>query len=246
MKLLAIDSATEVCGVALTENNKLVADYRLSQRNVHNEKLVCAIQFLAEEATWRLEELSGIAVSIGPGSFTGLRIGISVSKGLAFALGIPVVTVDTLEALAFGAKFWTGQVCTILKARADEFYFARFEKDLQQIRRRGDYQILDIDSIQEYLPEKALVITYPADLVSAFLGKGRIPASHNEAILSALAVAELGYLKLQNEETANLDSVQPFYLKDFEPKRKVYVYDSHEGCEAGGVGAGERSRTNHS
>ena len=84
MKLITIDTANETCGVALTEDTQLVTDFRINKKNVHNERLVSTIQQLLGGVGWQLSDLEGIIFSKGPGSFTGLRIGISVSKGLSF------------------------------------------------------------------------------------------------------------------------------------------------------------------
>jgi tRNA threonylcarbamoyladenosine biosynthesis protein TsaB len=226
MKLLAIETATEVCGVALTEHNQLAAELRVRQKNAHNEKLVAAIDYLMRQINWRLEELDGIALSIGPGSFTGLRIGISVAKGLAFTLEKPLVAVNTLDAMAHGARFWGGRLAAVIKARTEEGYFALYESKRGEVKRISDYQILAITALPDYLKKETLVLAHPRDLFAELAsGTGGL-ALLEHPLLDALTIALMGYVKLQNGETENLAALEPFYLKQFEPKRKVYHYDS--------------------
>jgi tRNA threonylcarbamoyladenosine biosynthesis protein TsaB len=224
MKILAIDTATDICGVALTEQQQLVAEYRIRQRNVHNEKLVAAIERLLRDVNWNVEDLGGIAVSIGPGSFTGLRIGISVSKGLAFSVNAPLAAVNTLDALAHEARFWRGKICAAIKARAEEVYFALYENDGNAATRVSDCQIVDLETLNRSLASGSLVVVSPAELRSRFTNQ-ELVFGDDALLSSALTVARLGYQKLLHNEVADLESLEPFYLKDFQPKRKVYNYD---------------------
>ncbi|MFQ5770312.1 MAG: tRNA (adenosine(37)-N6)-threonylcarbamoyltransferase complex dimerization subunit type 1 TsaB, partial [bacterium] len=204
MKLLAIETATEVCGVALTENNHLVAEYRLNQKNIHNEKLVATIQYLINETQWCLKDLDGIALTIGPGSFTGLRIGIAVSKGLAFSLDLPLVGVNTLDAMAYGTQFWSGKICTLIKARAEEAYFALYDKKFERLNQCSDYQIIDVESIGQYLTEETLVIAYPQNLISTAMTDKIVVSHSGDAVISPFAVARLGFLKMQEHDSEDL------------------------------------------
>lgn len=224
MKILAIDTATDMCGVALTEEQRLVAEYRIQQRNVHNEKLVAAIETLLRDVKWQVEDLAGIAVSIGPGSFTGLRIGMSVAKGLAFSAEVPLAAVNTLDAMAHAAYFWRGTVCAVIKARAEEVYFAIYEKDVNRVNRISDYQIADLETLNQSLESGTLVAAFPADLYSAFTQKGLIFPSDDFPVLSAFTIARLGNEKLLQNESVELESIEPFYLKDFQAKRSVSIF----------------------
>ncbi len=176
MKLLTIDTATETCGVALTEDTQLVADFRINKKNVHNERLVSTIQQLLGGVGWQLSDLEGIIFSKGPGSFTGLRIGISVSKGLSFSLGIPIVGVNTLDALAFGAPAWANKICAVIKAREKEIYFSLYEKSLTSFEICSQYEIIHLEKLPEKLDGKTLVVSNPADLVSSASNKETVIA----------------------------------------------------------------------
>lgn len=219
MRLLAIDTATELCAVALTKGPELVAEYRLNRKNMHNEKLVQAVQQIAADADWPLNTLDGIAVSIGPGSFTGLRIGLSVVKGLAFSLDVPVAAVNTLDALAFGNYFWSGQVCAVIKARQEELYVARYDNG-DPFRRISDYEIITNSEFGELLQKPALVVPNPVRLVDVLQSSHALFAPPAASLASAFKIAQLGYEKFLAKEIEDAEMLEPFYLKEFQPKKK--------------------------
>lgn len=222
MKIIAVETATHICGVALSEDNHLVAEYRMNQKNVHNERLVSAIQCLMEDTKWDLEDLDGIAVSVGPGAFTGLRIGIAVCKGLAFTLDIPLVAVNTLDALAYQAHLWTGQICSIIKAKEGEAYFALYNRTPETLQRCSDYQIINIEELGNFLEERTLVVAVPQREYLTLKNNKIVFAPPEVATLIPFTIAELGYLRIKAKEFEDLESVEPFYLKEFIPKHKVY------------------------
>ena len=119
MKILAIDTATDILGIALTEDTELINESRLNLKRAHSEKLLFTVDKILNESQVTINELDAIAVSIGPGSFTGLRIGLAAVKGLAFATNLPVVSVPTLDALASQPRFYPFQICPLIKAQAD-------------------------------------------------------------------------------------------------------------------------------
>src|ERR671931_2186537 len=100
MRLLAIETSTLAGGVALLENDRIVGEYALDLRVTHSERVMAAVDRLMADARWRPGDVGAVAVAVGPGSFTGLRIGLSTVKGLALALGTPVAAVPTLDAMA--------------------------------------------------------------------------------------------------------------------------------------------------
>lgn len=222
MKILTIDTATETCGVALTDDTRLVTEFRLNQKKAHNERLVSEIQNLLQESSWHLEDLDGIAFSKGPGSFTGLRIGISVCKGLSYTLDIPMVGVNTLDALAFGIPDWSGEICAVIKAREKEVYRAIYTKFPENFVRCSEYEIVHLQNVESQLNDSTLIVSNPVDLVSNFVKKDSIIAPQEHSFLKPSVIAELGHQKFQGNQTEDPETVEPFYLKDFTPKRKVY------------------------
>jgi len=224
MKLLAIDTATDICAAALAEDGNVVADVRLNLKNVHNEQLIALIDVLTEKTGWTLDALDAIVYAQGPGSFTGLRIGIAVAKGLAFTLRKPMIGINTLDSLAFGVLTWPGPVAVFLKARQQEGYFATYRKTATEFERLTDYAIIACDDVRKKLDEGVLLITTPHDFLQDSLAEGIALAPACYSLPQPRTLAELGWQKWQAGEFDDAASVEPFYLKDFEPKRKRY-YD---------------------
>ncbi|MBC8215002.1 MAG: tRNA (adenosine(37)-N6)-threonylcarbamoyltransferase complex dimerization subunit type 1 TsaB [Candidatus Marinimicrobia bacterium] len=125
MNLLAIETATTICGVAYFENGKCVSSVENNIPRAHAETLPLYFQQLARKIDLNLDELDGIAVSIGPGSFTGLRIGLSYAKGLAYSHSLPIVPVPTLHSLAVGSKS-EKNVTILLHSHSDIFFHQKF------------------------------------------------------------------------------------------------------------------------
>ncbi|QET81575.1 tRNA (adenosine(37)-N6)-threonylcarbamoyltransferase complex dimerization subunit type 1 TsaB [Aeromonas veronii] len=128
MKILAVDTATEACSAALLVGDKLFSRWEEAPRD-HTRKILPMVQAVLEDAGISLSDLDAIAFGRGPGSFTGVRIGISVAQGLAFGAGVPLIGISTLAAMAQGAYRLDGaqQVLTAIDARMNEVYFGRYE-----------------------------------------------------------------------------------------------------------------------
>lgn len=124
MRVLGIDSATLVAGMAITDELRVIVEGFLQTRKTHSERLLPLIDIWLREAEISLNEIDGIAVTIGPGSFTGLRIGMATAKGLAQATGKAIIGVPTLDALALNLAGASGFICPILDARKAEVYTA--------------------------------------------------------------------------------------------------------------------------
>src|SRR2546422_4099659 len=129
MRLLAVETSTLAGGAALLDGELVVGEYALAVSRPHSERLMGAIDRLLTDAGWTVRDLEGLAVSVGPGSFTGLRIGLSTVKGLALALSIPIVAVPTLDAMAALLPFAALPVCPVLDARKREVYPSLYRWD---------------------------------------------------------------------------------------------------------------------
>lgn len=136
MNILGIDTATRIASVGLARDGEIVAEREYLSASNHTETLLPLILQLLEDARCSLSEVQGVGVSIGPGSFTGLRVALGTVKGFAYALGQQVVGVSTLEALARTVSDWEGDICTVLDARKAEVYAAFFHRDSHGVIRR--------------------------------------------------------------------------------------------------------------
>ena len=129
MKVLGIDTATMMGSIGLIDDEGAIAEYSLNIRATHSERLMPAIDRLLKDSGIMPKDIDGFAVSIGPGSFTGLRIGLATVKGFAMGCNKPVAAVSTLEALAFNLAYAEYLICPILDARRNEVYAAMFKSD---------------------------------------------------------------------------------------------------------------------
>jgi tRNA threonylcarbamoyladenosine biosynthesis protein TsaB len=180
----------------------------------HAEVLHPFIQSILVEARILSRKLDAVAVSKGPGSYTGLRIGVSAAKGLSFALDIPLIAIDTLQSLSHSIDIDSGTIVPMLDARRMEVYAAVFDRTHQQIR-DIEAEIIDESSFSEYL---ALGKVY-------FLGDGAQKCkeiiTHKNAVFildtfpSSKQMATLSYQKYIKQENEDVAYFEPFYLKDF-------------------------------
>ncbi|SDY75989.1 MULTISPECIES: tRNA (adenosine(37)-N6)-threonylcarbamoyltransferase complex dimerization subunit type 1 TsaB [Rhodonellum] len=214
--ILSIETATAVCSVALHEDGRLMAFHELHQDNVHARSLMGLVRNVFEQAGLEKTALDAVAVSSGPGSYTGLRIGVSVAKGLAYALDKPVIGVGTLEALAFRAIPFSDSTDTIipmLDARRMEVY-ALVMDGLGDTLISPQPFILEDNPFMEYL-EKGKVF---------FLGDG-VPKSKeilshpNSRFVplfnSSQSIGELAYKKFLKADFESLAYFEPNYIKEF-------------------------------
>jgi len=219
MIVLGIETSTTICAAGLFVEGKPEVERSLLESHVHSEKLLTLIQEVVATASLSLSKIDAVAVSSGPGSFTGLRIGFSAAKGLCFALNKPLVTVPTFEAIAVaasGTAAGASAIIVMLDARREEFYVGRFEKGSEEVRSLGAVEVLSFQDSLSLLRRHAagLVITDKVELLKGGCVDGqRVEDVHQ--FCRASVVARLGYRKVLSKEFADLASAEPFYLKDF-------------------------------
>jgi tRNA threonylcarbamoyladenosine biosynthesis protein TsaB len=213
--ILNIETSTKNCSVSITKKGEILAIKELNNGNYsHAEVLHPFIVAILKESNLTSENIDAIGVSKGPGSYTGLRIGVSAAKGLCFALNKPLVAVDTLTSLSHAISINKGFIVPMLDARRMEVYAAVYNEKHEQIR-DVKANIIDKNSFFDYL-EKGKVY---------FLGDGSHKCKdiilHKNAVFcddkfpSAKEMALLSYSKYQRGDTENIAYFEPFYLKDF-------------------------------
>lgn len=224
MKILAIDTSTDVCAVALTEDQRLISEYRTLNRRAHAEKILPAIDWILNDAQLRINQLDGIAVSIGPGSFTGLRIGLAAVKGLVLATNLPVVAVPSLDAIASLASCWEGQICPLVKCQSHEAYAALYHFEGDVLIRDSDYLLINLASLAELIHRRTLILNMGINDLSNYLAGSRkdliVLAPAHLCLASGYAIARLGFDRFCYQKIEDVERLEPFYLKDFKAKKK--------------------------
>lgn len=146
-RILAVDTATRCCSAAVQVGGRLVAETAVRSERTHSEHLIGMIHDVLRSAGLKLQAINAMAVSIGPGSFTGLRIGISTIQGLALAGGIPCVGVSSLEALAGAGLPWPQGICALMDARKGEVYAARYRERDGGLEQLAPEQVLPLETV---------------------------------------------------------------------------------------------------
>jgi len=219
MKILGIDTATDILGIALTEDRRLITEYRSNLKKAHAEKLIDSIDKVLSDVQCDLNALDCIAISNGPGSFTGLRIGLSAVKGIAFATGLPVVAVNTLDALAQQAILWQHQICPLIIAQADEAYTALYRTDELSMHRMTDYQLITLRELKRFISRKTLILNIGIKNIEKYINaKNALIAPPELSLLSGYTIAQLGFEKFHRGEQEDIETLEPFYLKEFKVK----------------------------
>jgi len=213
--ILCIETATTNCSVALSVNGSVIALKEDNSKGYsHAEFLHVYIDVVLKDAQLDKGHLDAIAVSMGPGSYTGLRIGVSAAKGLCFALDIPLIAIATLESLATKVKDPSGMIVPMLDARRMEVYSAVFSSEMQQ-KRDTQAQILNEVSFSEYLDKGQ--VTFIGNGVEKFesICKHENASFRKEELPSAAQMAPLAEFKYKISDTVDIAYFEPYYLKDF-------------------------------
>lgn len=212
--ILNIETATKNCSVALSKEGKTLAIRELSEQNFsHAEKLHVFIEELLLEINVTFKDVKAIAVSQGPGSYTGLRIGVSAAKGLCYALSIPLIAVDTLEILARKIQISSGIILPMIDARRLEVYSAFFDSNYAKIR-ETKAEIIDENSFQEET-EIIHLIGDGAMKFKEILTDKKFKYYPEIQFPSASEMSLISFQKFQNNQLEDVAYFEPFYLKDF-------------------------------
>lgn len=223
MKILAIETSTMLGGVAIADEKGLIAETRLNVKSTHSERLMATIDEQLRQSEMTLNDIDVFAVASGPGSFTGLRIGLSTAKGLCYATGRPLVMVPTLDAFARSFPFSKHPVCVMLDARRGEVYAAVFQWDggfvklLDEVSASPEELFRDVSGPVVLAGEGALV--YRVRLV-ALLGERALFAPLISMVQSPANVAMLGLEKALQGQYTEASAAEPLYIRKSEAEVK--------------------------
>ncbi|MHC8947916.1 tRNA (adenosine(37)-N6)-threonylcarbamoyltransferase complex dimerization subunit type 1 TsaB [Sphingobacterium hungaricum] len=219
--ILIIETATPVCSVALSKNHTVLDYIDSAEPNMHANQLTLYVEELLSRNNLVASELHAVAVSLGPGSYTGLRIGVSTAKGLCYALDIPVIGIHTLDAMAdWFANYHSQSENTVLvpmiDARRMEVYCAFYKNDGKQIS-ETQAKIIDSLSFEEFVSEgkQMLLFGSGADKFSDLFSENPSIEIFPEFKNSARFLATKAYQKFVNQEFEDMAYFEPFYLKEF-------------------------------
>ncbi len=226
MLILGIETATMTGGVALLNDKRLISEYTLNVRTTHTARLMPAVDQILRDSSIDKHEVDGIAISLGPGSFTGLRIGLATAKGLAMGLDVPLVGVPTLDALARNIPFAGHQICPVLDAKKKEVYYSLFRYGSSRgsdehrglsLLRQIPYQVVAPVELVRRIQEKTIFLGDAVDAYGDFIGEKlgdmALFAPDAQRLPRAATVAEMGLLKLEAGEYLDVASAEPIYIR---------------------------------
>jgi tRNA threonylcarbamoyladenosine biosynthesis protein TsaB len=223
MKVLGIDTSTSCGSIGLIDDERIISEYLLNIPVTHSERLLASIELVLKEARMAIGDLDGWAISLGPGSFTGLRIGVSAVKGLALATGKPVSGVSALDVLAHQITSTPYLICPILNARKGEVYVAFYRYGEEgSIRQESAHQVIKIENLIKNIKERTIFVgegakTYEENLRSALPSLALFPPSPLHHPLGS-GVAKLGLELLRKGEYLDLATFTPLYVSSFIPR----------------------------
>jgi tRNA threonylcarbamoyladenosine biosynthesis protein TsaB len=208
LPILAVETSGDLCSVALMPDEKVMIEYNIQQKHIHSEKLLTMIEHVLKEGKLKVDDLHHIAISTGPGSFTGLRIGFSAAKGIAFGVNKQIVPVPTFEALAFQINSYLPDKTKFIianKVNIGEIYVTKFISGANKCEKLEEITIIKNSEFEKYAGKIKLVY-------------GNYLNSNNFAAItspSAGNIAKWSYIFGKDLLTSNYDLLEPSYHKQF-------------------------------
>ena len=224
MKILSVDSSAVAASVAICEDTALLAEYTLNNGNTHSETLLPMAEVLFRMLSITADDIDLFAVSSGPGSFTGVRIGAATLKGMAFGRGKPCVGISTLEALAYNLRTHKGIICPVMNARRSQVYTAIFESDGEKLTRLSEDMAIAADELDEKLAEYGMPVYLVGDgievALECFKKTAAVPAAERERYQSGYSVAMVALALYKEGKYTSDAEVSATYLRLSQAERE--------------------------
>lgn len=219
MLTLAIDSSQEICTIALGQGQQVLVEYHFHHKMNLLQRILQVIDIVLDDARKRPSDLDGIIISLGPGSFTGLRIGVTVAKSLSYTLQKPIAGVPTLDAIARGvANTATELVCPMIFARANEVYWSLYDASGEV--RLEDYEVSPINQVMESVARRGVSVTFCGtgatknqEAIHHHFGAAAVISKPWADFARGAALLEIGSGRMKNGGADNAMTLAPMYIK---------------------------------
>ncbi|ROR21900.1 tRNA threonylcarbamoyladenosine biosynthesis protein TsaB [Mobilisporobacter senegalensis] len=228
MKILGIDSSGLVASVALVSDDIMIAEYTINYKKTHSQTLLPMLDEVVQMIGLSLDEIDAIAVAAGPGSFTGLRIGASTAKGLGMALNKPLISVPTVDGIAYNLFGTDKLICPIMDAKRNQVYTGLYEFNEDKLHAIQEQKAISIDEIIEEINQLGRAVIFLGDGVPVYkeqiMNKVKVPHYFAPAHLSkqrAGAVAALGAIYYSEGRIETAADHQPVYLRLSQAEREL-------------------------
>ncbi len=231
MKILAVDTATKSCSVAVIDEKSVISEFSVNHNDTHSKFLMGMIRDILSICHMSVNDLDGFAVTIGPGSFTGLRIGLSAVKGLALASVKPIVGVSSLEALAYQVFGSDKLVCPMMDARRSEVYAARYRFKNLKLEIEKPPMALSPEEAIENINESCILVGDGAilyqDLIRDVLGPTAVFTNFTQHLIRASTVGHIAMQRFKANDTDDVSLIEPFYLRKSDAEKNIKANPSN-------------------
>lgn len=227
MKILAVDTSATSASVCVAQEDKIIGEFSINTALTHSQTLIPMIEQLAEKTGVTLDNIDAIAVNAGPGSFTGVRIGVAAVKGIAFSRNIPCVSVSTLESMAYNMLDNDCIVCSVMDARCSQVYNSLFRVKDGKVTRLIEDRALSLTDLKLDLQkynEKIILVGDGAEITFNYFENSLqnvFLASVNNRVQKASSIACVAFKKINNGETLNASELMPVYLRLPQAQREL-------------------------
>ena len=227
MTILAIDSSAKAASVCIANEEKIIGEFFINTSLTHSQTLMPMTEQLLKNTEMTIDEVDAIAVNAGPGSFTGVRIGVAAAKGLAFPKNLPCVSVSTLESMAYNLLGTDCVVCAVMDARCSQVYNAMFRIKGETVERLTDDRALSLSDLLlnfKQTDERILIVGDGAEITYDFLkneASNAVLAPKNRRTQTASSVALAAFQKLFEGKTQTAAELMPIYLRLPQAQREL-------------------------
>lgn len=233
MKILAMDTSSIVASVAVIENDVLISEYTINYKKTHSQTLMPMIETMNNAINLDLDTLDAIAVASGPGSFTGLRIGAATAKGMAMALNIPIISVPTLDALAYNIIDSTHVICPMMDARRNQVYTALYEYNNEELVSIIEQTAIPIENLVEQINQLNRPVTLLGDGIDIYkpylIENLKCPFSFAKSHINRQRAGAVGALAINYAKKGYLMSAEKFvpnYIRKSQAEREYEERES--------------------
>jgi len=224
MKVVGIETSGLIGNIAVCDGDTVVGKKTYGKNFSHGKEIVSSLESIFNEIKWDPNDIDLIAVSIGPGSYTGLRIGVTCAKTLAYGLGKPVIDVPTLDVLVENVEDNNAKtICPVIDAKRKSVYACIYDRNNNNIKRVTDYLIISPHSLIDMLPESTLIFGDGVEPYKNIFEQKKITIAENEklGVADAANVARLGMERYEQGMRCEINSLVPLYLRKSEAEEKM-------------------------
>ena len=225
MRILAVDTASRTCSVAVSEDDAVMAEFTVNHRDTHSRFLMEMIDRVLAISRFTLGDMDGLAVTTGPGSFTGLRIGLSAVKGLAIGANLPVVGVGSLDALAFPFSYSDKLICPLMDARRHEVYSARYRFEGSRLVVQKPPQVATPETAVCDINEPCILTGDGAvayrNRIMDLMGNRAVFADSCHHQIRASVVAALAMSRFKTGDTEDASALMPCYIRTSDAEKMI-------------------------